>query len=105
MDAGLRPFFKTDVELQEMKLMEMLGEALDLLERPIELEAALAELGARHTAYGLGSGHYAKVGTALIAMLESVLGKDFSLEIRQAWVALYHLVAGKLVRGAVHATC
>lgn len=105
LNPDLKPFFKTDVELQAMKLMEMLGGALDLLDWPSELEQTLEELGARHAEYGFRPRHYPVVGTALIGMLERVLGEEFSLETRQAWVALYHLVASKMLSGATHAPC
>jgi hemoglobin-like flavoprotein len=104
MDPGLQPLFKTDIELQAIKLMAMLESALDLLERPIELGSTLRDLGARHVGYGVKPIHYATVGSALMWMLENILGKDFTLETRQAWVALYQLVAETMLRGAEHAT-
>ena len=105
MNPELKPLFKTDVELQALKLMQMLGGVLDLLDYPLEMEATLEELGARHAGYGVRPRHYSAVGTALIGMLERVLTVDFTAETRQAWVALYHLVAGKMLGGAAHAPC
>lgn len=100
MDPGLRPFLQTDIELQGIKLTGMLGEVLELLERPIELGAMLHELGAEHSEYGVQPAQYATIGTALISMLEDVLGTDLTLETRQAWVALYHRVAQAMLEGA-----
>lgn len=104
LDPGLRPLFKTDIELQAIKLMWMLGGALSLLERPAELASTLGDLGARHADYGVEPAHYVTVGTALSSMLEDVLGKDFTLETRQAWVALYQIISEAMLRGAEHAT-
>ena len=105
LDPGLRPLFKTDIELQAMKLMKMLRGALDLLDRqPEELEDTLHDLGTRYSEYGIRPRHYASVGTALTAMLEKSLGGDFTLETRQAWVALYHLIAATMLNGAARAT-
>ncbi|MCW1912599.1 globin domain-containing protein [Luteolibacter sp. GHJ8] len=103
LDPSLRPLFKTDIELQARKLMEMLGAALSLLERPGELTSTLEDLGARHVAYGVKREHYATVGTALLAMLETVLARDFTAETRLAWTDLYALIAETMLRGAAHA--
>jgi hemoglobin-like flavoprotein len=103
LDPALRPLFKTDIELQAEKLMEMLAAALSLLERPGELTSTLEDLGARHVGYGVKTEHYATVGTALLAMLESVLGKEFTAETRAAWTELYGLIAATMLRGAAHA--
>jgi hemoglobin-like flavoprotein len=104
LDAGLCPLFKTDIELQAMKLMGMLQAALDLADEPTGMiDMTLHDLGARLADYGLRPRHYATVGTALTAMLETVLGEEFSRETRQAWMALYHMIAGKMLSGVAHA--
>ena len=100
LDPMLRPLFKTDIEEQAAKLMDMLASALSLLEKPDELADTLEQLGARHVAYGVKTGHYATVGEALLAMLSSVLGKDFDPQTRQAWAALYQVIADTMLRGA-----
>lgn len=100
LDPSLRPLFKTDIELQALKLTEMLGAALSLLDRPGELGSTLEDLGARHVTYGVKTEHYATVGTALLAMLEGVLMRDFTLETRQAWTDLYALITETMLRGA-----
>lgn len=100
LDPMLRPLFKTDIEEQAGKLMDMLSSALSLLERPEELTGVLEELGARHVAYGVKTEHYATVGEALLAMLSCVLGRDFDSSTRQAWTALYQLIAEAMLRGA-----
>lgn len=103
LDPALRPLFKTDIERQAQKLMEMLTGALSLLERPGELTSTLEDLGARHAGYGVRTEHYATVGTALLAMLESVLTKEFTPETRLAWTDLYALISETMLRGAAHA--
>ncbi|MEK7950746.1 globin domain-containing protein [Luteolibacter soli] len=100
LNPMLRPLFKTDIELQAAKLMEMLSTALSLLEKPEELTETLEELGARHVAYGVKTEHYDTVGEALLAMLSSVLGKDFNADARKAWTELYLLIASTMLRGA-----
>lgn len=103
LDPALRPLFKTDIELQAGKLIDMLASALSLLERPGDLTSILEDLGARHAGYGVKTEHYATVGMALLAMLENVLGGDFTAETRRAWTDLYGLISETMLRGAAHA--
>jgi hemoglobin-like flavoprotein len=100
LDPSLRPLFKNDIESQAAKLMDMLAAALSLLEKPDELVTVLEELGARHVEYGVQTAHYDTVGAALIGMLQSVLGKEFTAETRQAWIDLYQIIATTMLRGA-----
>ncbi len=100
LDPMLRPLFKTDIEIQAAKLMDMLASALSLLEKSEELTETLEELGARHVAYGVKPEHYATVGEALLSMLAAVVGKDFNAEARKAWTDLYGFIAETMLRGA-----
>lgn len=100
LDPSLRPLFKTEIEKQAAKLMDMLAAALSLLEKPDKLAAVLEDLGARHVGYGVRDDHYATVGEALIGMLASVLGEDFTAEARAAWTELYQHIAATMMRGA-----
>lgn len=100
LDPLLRPLFKNDIEEQARKLMEMLAEALSLLEKPEELVATLEKLGAVHVGYGVRPPHYNTVGAALLGMLERVLDKDFTQETRKAWADFYQIIAETMLRGA-----
>lgn len=100
LDPGLRPLFKTDIELQAKKLMDMLSSALSLLERPEEFNSVLEDLGARHVTYGVRTSHYETVGIALLDMLEQVLAAEFQAETRIAWANLYQTIADAMLRGA-----
>ena len=104
LNPMLRPLFKTDIELQAAKLMDMLSTALSLMEKPDELSETLEELGARHVTYGVRTEHYETVGEALLAMLSSVLGKDFTPDTRKVWSELYQFIATTMLRGAGRVT-
>ena len=99
LDPRLRPLFKSNIEEQADKLMEMLAVALSLTERLEVLEAELLKLGARHTVYGVRDEHYITVGTAMLDMLSEVLGNDFTPPIRQAWSDFYTFTADTMKRG------
>jgi hemoglobin-like flavoprotein len=104
LNPMLRPLFKTDIELQAAKLMDMLSSALSLMEKPEELNETLEELGARHVGYGVKTEHYETVGDALLAMLSTVLGKDFTPDTHKAWTELYQFIASTMLRGAARVT-
>lgn len=97
---GVRPMFKSDIQEQAKRLMEMLAVALNLLERPAELASELEDLGARHVAYGTRPEHYPVVRQALIDMFAEVMGDGFTPEMRQAWGELYDFIEAAMLRGA-----
>jgi hemoglobin-like flavoprotein len=53
----------------------------------------LRNLGRRHAKYGVTDAHYDTVGAALIWTLEKGLGERFTADVREAWVAVYDLIA------------
>lgn len=101
---GLRALFKSDIESQSTKLIEMLSVTLGLLEKPEELTATLEHLGASHVGYGVETAHYDIAGEALMTMLERVLGGQFTGETRRAWVELYQGISEAMLRGAAKAS-
>jgi len=103
LDPALRPLFKTDIEIQSAKLVEMLRVCLALLERQGALEKELEELGARHAGYGVKHEHYAVVGQALLEMLDAVQQRAFDSFTRNAWVELYAVIQTTMLRGAASA--
>jgi hemoglobin-like flavoprotein len=93
LDPGLRRLFKGDMQEQGRKLMEMLGVAVRGLDQADALIAPLRNLGGRHVEYGVTSRDYETMGSALIATLEAELGPKFTEETRDAWIAVYNLLA------------
>jgi len=100
IDPALRPLFRTDIEVQAAKLLDMLGVLISHLERSTLLEAELRIMGQRHAGYGVQSGHYSTVGQALLDMLEETLQKDFTPAVREAWITLYGAVSSTMQAGA-----
>ena len=100
LDPSLRPLFRTNIDEQGQKLMQMLGVAVALLEQPFALEPCLEALGRRHAGYGVEDRHYDTVGEALLATLAECLGSAFTPEVLTAWAALYAIVANAMQRGA-----
>lgn len=104
LDPGLRPLFKSDIEAQAAKLMDMLGLVLSLTGSPGALETELIESGARHAGYGARNEHYATVGQAMLSMLEESLGDEFTPATREAWLEFYTFAAETMKRGAAQAS-
>lgn len=99
-DPSLRRLFKGDIGVQGRKLMQMIGAAVAILDKPQMLLPVLRQLGARHGGYGVRPQHYDTVGAALLETLEQGLGDAFDAETRAAWVAMYGVVAGTMIAAA-----
>ena len=102
IDPDLRILFKDDMAEQRRKLMETLQFAVTGLDTPDQLVPAVRELGRRHKGYGVADADYDTVGTALLWTLEKGLGEGFTDEVRDAWTAVYGLLAGVMKTGAAH---
>lgn len=96
-DPSLRPLFRSNVEQQGVKLMQALGAAVGLLEKPEVLLPVLRQMGARHGGYGVKPEHYGVVGATLLKTLGQGLGDAFDAETRSAWAALYAVVADTMI--------
>ena len=100
LNPKLERLFKGDREEQGRKLLQMIGVAVKGLNRLNELIPLLRELGRRHTNYGVAEQDYETVGMALLWTLEHGLGAAFTAELRDAWVAVYKLIATTMQEGA-----
>src|SRR5262245_49253254 len=103
LDPALKTLFKHDLEEQGHKLMQMIGLAVALLDRPDMLVHAIDALGRRHSVYGVKPQHYKTVGEALILTLGEGLGEEFTPEVSDAWVAVYELISSTMQESAAAA--
>lgn len=100
LDPSLRPMFPASLDEQGRKLMQVLGAAVGMLDRPQALIPVLESLGRRHTGYGVRDEHYDTVGAALLWTLGQGLQAAFTTEVCDAWAALYQLVATTMQNAA-----
>ncbi len=93
LDATLPSLLRGDTLEQGEKLMRMIDVAVELLDDRTGLVPALHDVGKRHAGYGMTTAHYTLVGTALIGTLHEMLGDAFDRRTRDAWTAVYRVIA------------
>lgn len=90
IDATTRPLFRdADLQEQRRKLAAALGMVVAGLGDIEALAPRLAELGQRHTTYGVTDAHYDSVGAALLWTLEQGLKSSWTADVAAAWSAAY----------------
>jgi hemoglobin-like flavoprotein len=101
LDPSVRALFAAS-DLRELghKFAQTVAIVVDLLDREDELLAALAALGRRHAAYGVGWRHYGLAADALFTALECCLGPAFTSQARAAWSVAYWIAARAMQRAA-----
>jgi len=100
LDPALRELFQSDMAEQGRKLVQMIGLAVNGLDRPDTLAPVVRQLGRRHASYHVRESQYETVGTALLWTLEKGLGSAFTAETRDAWGKTYWLLAETMKAGA-----
>lgn len=100
----VRPLFTGDITAQGRKLMSVLALAVGSLPDLSELVPIVQDLGRRHTGYGVRAEHYDRVAEALIWALDQGLGSDFTSEVKDAWIAVYTMLANTMKGAAQQIT-
>lgn len=96
-DPSLKALFKGDMTQQASKLMQMIEAAVAKLDDLDSLVPVLQQLGQRHVTYGVLPAHYDTVGASLLKTLEQGLGAAFTPATKEAWTAVYGLIASVMV--------
>lgn len=92
-------FATTTPEVQDRMFVEMLFLVVRSLSRMNEWMPALAELGARHLAYGTNEAHFAAAKRALMQTLDEMLGEAMTAEATAAWSSTYDAMVTSMLRG------
>jgi len=87
LDPQLKRLFRSDMQTQGRKLMQMMGLAVHGLKSPDTLIPAVQALGKQHVAYGVEENDDETVGKALLLTVEQELGADFTPQVKGAWRA------------------
>ena len=100
LDPSLRAMFGSDMRQQGKKLMDALKLVVSNLRTLDRVLPGIATLGRRHAGYGVQRAHYATVGQALIDTLSLGLGREFTVEVSEAWLAAYTLLSKTMIESA-----
>ncbi|MGB5398074.1 MAG: globin family protein [Gammaproteobacteria bacterium] len=103
LDPSVKPMFKGDMKEQGAKLMKTIGIAVSALDDLEPLIATLKDMGEKHAGYGVKDADYDTVAAALLWTLEKGLGEAFTDEVKNAWAAVYTILADVMKQGASEA--
>ena len=96
LDPDLELLFKGNLTEQGRKLMQMLGLAVNSLDRMEQLLPVVRSLGTRHVVYGVRDKDYDTVGQALLWTLRKGLGEAFTPDVEAAWTNVYATLAAEM---------
>ena len=85
LDPSSRRLFHNDLALQGRKVMEMLASVVESLNDFQPMRVKLAELGRKHSEFGVRPEQYDILSTALLWSIGQALGPDFDSSTREAW--------------------
>ena len=97
---AFRSMFPKQMELQYRKLMDMLSTIIARLDKLEELNNDIAAMARRHISYGVRPAHYKIVGSALLWTLEQGLGKDWTPDVKEAWVKCYTTLSETMINAS-----
>lgn len=93
----LREMFPQRIEEQYGKLVDMLDIIIARLEKLDELKGDIIAVARRHVDYGVRPEHYNIVGKALLWTLQRALGKEWTDEVKSAWINCYCVLSGTMI--------
>lgn len=103
LEPSYKDMFKNDMTEQGKKLMKTINIAVEALDDVEPLIPTLKQMGADHAGYGVVDRDYNVVGAALLWTLEQGLGDEFTDEVKNAWGAVYEVLASVMKEGAAEA--
>lgn len=103
IDPSVKPLFKGDMKSQGRKLMATIKLAVNGLNNVEKLVPAVQNLGRQHADYGVLEEHYGAVAEALLWTLEKGLEEAFTPQVKEAWTAVYTVLADTMKAAAKEA--
>ena len=96
----LRKLFPADLQLQYVKLMDMLNSIVSHLDYIQDMSGEIVAMGKRHIDYGVKPEQYKMVGEALLWTLQKGMGKDWTEESAKAWGTCYTILANMMTKSS-----
>ena len=97
--AEIRTLFHRDMGIQGRLLVEMLRSAVYALCRTDETRLDVADLGRRHTGYGVVAAHYPIMHSALVETVQGLLG-GLGQPTVAAWARMFDTLLAEMQAGA-----
>ncbi|MFN6565408.1 MAG: pentapeptide repeat-containing protein [Nostoc sp. ChiSLP01] len=96
----VKPLFaKTDMALQNKKLLQSLVLVVENLRNPEALNAVLENLGARHVGYGSVPKQYGAINKILLLTFEQYLQENWTPELNRAWKNALTAITQQMLKG------
>jgi hemoglobin-like flavoprotein len=93
LDPVLRSVCGDDMWDKQKRFTQVVGATVRGLAKVDMLLPAVREFGMRHPLPGEIEQHHANVATALLWMLEKALRRDFTPEVKGAWIKAYGVLS------------
>jgi hemoglobin-like flavoprotein len=90
LDPPLRSVFPHD---RQQKFGQFVGATVRGLDRLDALRPVVRELGIRHAVFGGDDLHHANLAAALLWALEKSLRRDFTPQVKSAWIKAYGVLS------------
>ncbi|MHB1049251.1 MAG: globin domain-containing protein [Bacteroidota bacterium] len=96
LEPKVAALFRGEMNDQKEKLMRMLQIAVERIDNHAELQPMLFNLGRIHRSYGIEGHQFMSFQESLLFALRTVLGKEFTKEVEDAWKAVYVYLASTM---------
>jgi hemoglobin-like flavoprotein len=96
LEPKSQALFRGDMVEQRRKLMRMLQISVENLDHPEDLQPMLFNLGQIHHSFGIEGHQFTSFGDAMVFAIRTVLGKEYSPEVEQAWKAVFQYLAATM---------
>jgi hemoglobin-like flavoprotein len=100
LNPELRSLFSADVRVQAHKLISMITFVVGKIRTLEDVVKDVKQLGQRHRKYKVEDHHYDAVANALLITLETALGNEWNIEVKEAWIQVYTILSGVMKEGA-----
>ena len=99
-NPSLRKMFPVNMSEQYRKLMDMLTLIVSRLDRLDDMSEEISKMARRHVSYGVRPGHYRLVGKALLWTLHQGLGRDWTVQVGEAWNRCYTILSETMIKAS-----
>lgn len=99
LDDSLRHLFKSDMQAQRKKFMEMIAHTISSLDDFEVLAPVLRKLGTSHIDHNVQPEHYYLIGEALLWAIGQELEDEFDYNTKLAWFTVYNEITKVMLEG------